>query len=147
MALALSAGWAHACRCFESEVQVKIDHSDVIFRGTITSWRASERPLIIPPGVVRDLRKLVVFRVSRVWKGDVGPIFEMPAVEETAACTGFFSDLLKIGTDLLVYARREGNSSEYYTDICGSHKLSSDAENTDFRKLGPGKIPFLRKPK
>jgi hypothetical protein len=96
----------------------------------------------LPSGCVRDTQKLAVFRVSRVWKGEVGETFEMPAVEETSACTGFWPKYLKVGSDLLVYARRFG--SQYYTSICGSHKLARDANNKDakdFEVLGPGEVP------
>jgi len=79
--------------------------------------------------------------VSRVWKGEVGKLFEMLAVEETSMCTGFWPEYLKVGTDLLVYAKRWENS-EYYTGICGSHKLAKKA-GTDFRMLGKGKDPQL----
>ena len=121
------------------------DHSDVIFRGTIVQLRDSQS--IIAPFanaliVVRDLKKTVVFRVSRVWKGDVGPMFEMPAVAETSMCVGFWPQYLEAGTDLLVYASREQNA-EYYTGICGGHKLAKDARR-DFKMLGSGKIPTTR---
>jgi hypothetical protein len=119
-------------------VQVKRDHSDVVFRGTITALRDSEKAAGISAGFGRDTKKIVIFRVSRVWKGKVGQTFEMPAVEEIAACIGFWPSFLKVGNDLLVYASRSGGS-EYYTSICGFHKRASDAK--DFRELGPGEDP------
>jgi hypothetical protein len=118
------------------------DHNDVVFRGTIVELRDSLGTAdTYSPGFImfRDLKKTVIFRVSRVWKGGVGAIFEMPAVEETGACVGFESDYLKVGTDLLVYAYRARNS-EYYTGICGTHKLAKDGRG-DFRIPGTGRIP------
>ncbi|HEY4362174.1 MAG TPA: hypothetical protein VGN17_14455 [Bryobacteraceae bacterium] len=82
--------------------------------------------------------KIAVFRVTRVRKGDVPETFEMPAVEETSMCTGFWPDFLKVGAALLVYASRFG-SLDYYTSICGFHKLAKDAK--DLRELGPGDEP------
>jgi hypothetical protein len=62
----------------------------------------------------------------------------MPAVEETATCNGFWPPYLKVGLDLLVYARRIG--SAYYTGICGSHMLAKSSAN-DLEELGPGLVP------
>jgi len=39
----------------------------------------------LPAGFAHDGKKIVVFRVSRVWKSEVGETLEMPAVEETSA--------------------------------------------------------------
>ena len=75
----LALGVCHACDCFEPRVQSKRDHADLIFRGTIVELRDSSTPAGI---------KTVVFRVSRVWKGNVGQTFEMPGIEETSACIG-----------------------------------------------------------
>jgi hypothetical protein len=138
----LSVGIAFACGCVESTVQAKTEHADVIFRGTIVALREGKPGGDVLTGLVRDTKKVAVFRVSRVWKGKVGETFEMPAVEETSACTGFWPPYLKVGSDLLVYARRIG--SEYYTGICGAHKLVSDPSNKaakDLGELGPGREP------
>jgi hypothetical protein len=84
-----------------------------------------------------DTKKIAVFRVNRVWKGDVGETIEMPAVKEASTCTGFWPLYLKVGSDLLVYAKRQG--SEYYTAVCGLHKPAKDAK--DLEELGPGEEP------
>jgi hypothetical protein len=76
-------------------VSFKRDHSEVVFRGTIVELRDSQKPADLPAGFARDTKKTVVFRVSRVWKGEVGETFEMPAVEETSACVGFWPSILK----------------------------------------------------
>jgi hypothetical protein len=145
LSLILSSVVAYACDCSESSVQVKRDHSEIIFRGTIIAlreWANPDFPLV--PGQVSknfplfDHPGTVVFRVSRVWKGEVSETFEMPAEKETSMCTGFWPPLLKVGTDLLVYASRLGGS-EYSTSICGRHKLSKGA--LDFGELGSGYEP------
>ena len=144
--ITLVAGIAYACDCVEPSVQAKKDYADVIFRGTIVALRDAKAATDFPSGWVRDTKKVAVFRVTRVWKGDVGETFEMPAVEEVAACMGFWPPYLKVGSDLLVYARRIG--SEYYTGICGSHKLareSSEKDAKDFEVLGPGEAPQKKK--
>jgi hypothetical protein len=125
-----------ACDCNEPSVDFKRNHADIIFRGTIVELRSSSKPSGISG--IRDLNKIAVFRVSRVWNGTVDRRFEMPAVEEAAACVGFWPDFLKVGEDLLVYARLQG--SEYVTGICGQHKPAKLAEK-DFKALGPGREP------
>ena len=141
--LSSCAGIAHACNCREPKVEFKKDHSDVVFRGTIIELRDSDKAAGISAMWGRDTRKMAVFRVSRVWKGEVGQTFEMPAVEETSMCLGFLPDALMVGADLLIYADRvqvPGRESEYYTSICGFHKSARSAH--DLRKLGRGEEPL-----
>jgi len=138
--LALSSGIVYACSCREPSVEDKKNHSDVVFRGTITALRDAEKPAGISAGWGRDTKKIAVFRVSRVWKGEVGQSFEMPAVQETSVCFGFWPPFLKVGNDLLIYASHSiFSESEYYTSICGFHKPASAAK--DLEELGPGQEP------
>lgn len=142
----LGAGIACACGCIEPNVEAKKEHADVIFRGTIIALRDAKVAGDFPTGWVHDTKKVAVFRVTRVWKGDVGETFEMPAVEETSTCNGFWPPYLKVESDLLVYARRVG--SAYYTGICGSHKLAKDSngkDTKDFEELGLGAEPLKKK--
>ena len=138
--LLVTVGLCAACDCREPNVAFKRDHADIIFRGTIVELRESSKPSAVSAGWGRDLGKTVVFRVSRVWKGQVGQTFEIPAIEETSMCMGFWPDYLKVGQELLVYATHfEG--SEYMTGICGGHKAAKDARK-DFRVLGRGGEPL-----
>lgn len=134
--LLLASGLCYACDGDEESVQVKRHYADIIFRGTIVELRDASKPA---PLFGYDTKKTVVFRVSRVWKGQVGQTFEMPGVTETSDCTGFSPELLKVGEDLLVYASRLA-TSEYLTSICGNHKPAKYAEQ-DFKALGRGKEP------
>ena len=134
---ALSLCWA--CDCTEPSVEAKRSHAELIFRGTIIELRDASQTANTYSVLTRYIKKTVVFRVSRVWKGNVGQTFEMPAVEETSACIGFWPAFLKVGQDLLVYAGRFGGA-EYLTSICGNHKPAMSA-GEDFRALGPGKEP------
>ena len=72
-ALTFSLTIAHACDCANPSVKIKLDRSDVVFRGTITALRDADKPAGIPLGLAADTNKIVVFRVMRVWKGDVVP--------------------------------------------------------------------------
>ena len=85
----------------------------------------------ISPGFARDTKKTVVFKVTRVWKGQVGQAFETPGIEETSACIGFWPSFL----NLLIYASRFGGT-EYVTGICGNHKPAKEA-GKDFKTPGP----------
>src|ERR1700733_11286055 len=88
-----SMGNAYACTCSEPTVQEAKQRSTVVFRGTIIALRdtpnKSERIPNANLNGYRDTGKMVVFRVTRVWKGDFGTTFEMPAIVETSACWGF----------------------------------------------------------
>ena len=135
----LAIGRCYACSCKEPSVQAKRDHAEIIFRGTIIELHDSSKPADTAVGFAHDTGKVVVFKVTRVWKGHVGETFEMPGIEETSACIGFWPDFLKIGQDLLVYATHFGRS-DYLTSICGNHKPAKDSEK-DFTELGPGNEP------
>jgi hypothetical protein len=129
----------YACDCKEPSVQAKRDHADIIFRGTIIELHDSSKPATIAAGFAHDSGKVVVFKVTRIWKGHVGETFGMPGIEETSACIGFWPGSVKVGQDLLVYASHFG-TPDYLTSICGNHKPAKDAEK-DFKELGPGKEP------
>jgi hypothetical protein len=67
--------------------------SEVVFQGTIDGFKGS------------GLDRIVIFRVSRVWKGAVGTTCEMPAIETQGGfCTAFWRGLLVVGNELVVYA-------------------------------------------
>jgi hypothetical protein len=101
--------------------------AEVVFRGTITDIREGK----------------VIFRVDRVWEGDIGLSFEMVDFPEAAACLGFDNRLLGVGNDLLVFAwrlHRYPNDNEYFTSICAHTSASSDASEA-LKKLGKGRPP------
>ncbi len=103
--------------------------SEVVFQGTIAGFKGS--------GVDRT----VIFRVSRVWKGPVGPTFEMPAIEtDGGVCSAFWKGLLVVGNELVVYASRlpVSNRNECFP-MRGKSILVSRA--TDISQLGRGHKP------
>ena len=128
LVVAISSGFACACTCDAPGVSSARRHADVVFRGTITQFRDSGKGW-----------RILVFKVSRVWKGDVHDTFEMPAIEEGAACFGFAPRLIRGWNELLVYAYRIKPDSDYITDICSRTALA--AETTDYKQLGPGRRP------
>jgi hypothetical protein len=128
-----SACLARPCSCVAITANEAKKEAEVVFRGTITAFRNSDNG-----------ERFVVFRVIRVWKGNVSAIFEMPAFEETTACIGFWPSFLSIGNDLLVYASQQGSPPAYFTNICTRTALSKDSK--DFEKLGRGKTPRAKKP-
>lgn len=145
-ALALSVNLCYACDCADASVSAARADADIIFRGTITGFHADKKRTGLDDlgHNSQNTKGMVVFRVTRVWKGDVTPSFEMPAVEETAVCWGFWPPLLKVGNELLVYAVRDTRTHEYYTNICNRTTLAK-FRSKDFDELGPGQEP--KKPK
>ena len=125
--IAMSSGFAAACDCETPSVSSAKRHADVVFRGTITQFRDSGKGW-----------RIAVFKVTRVWKGDVQETFEMPAIEE-GPCFGFAPRLIRGWNDLLVYATRIKPESDYLPDACSRTALAS--ETTDFNQLGPGRKP------
>jgi len=103
--------------------------ADVVFRGTITQFRDSEKGY-----------RIAIFKVSRVWKGDVHETFEIPAIEEEGGgCSGFAPRLIRGWNDLLVYATRIAPADDYIITSCSRTALAS--ETTDFKQLGQGRTP------
>ena len=133
----MSIGVVNACECMGSTVQNGKDGADVVFRGTLTALRPA--PKIRFPG---DTGRIAVFRVSRVWKGKVGDIFEMPADEATAACWGFSS--LTIGDELLVYARQLGGT-HFASNFCHTRRVKFASK--DLVELGLGEEPKASTPR
>jgi hypothetical protein len=130
-ALLLYAAWsaslALGCSCADSSVSQARKGAEVVFRGSITDISAGK----------------VVFRVDRVWKGNVGRTFEMPEFIQGVACLGFHGPIVKVRNDLLVYAwrlHRSADDEDNFTSICTRTNLSSNA-GEDFKKLGKGKPP------
>jgi hypothetical protein len=99
---------------------------DVVFRGRITrraiGWR-------------RD----AIFRVEQLWKGRVGDEFRMEWKFEQGDCSGFRPEDLKIGSELLVFAKR-GRDGVYRTNICYPTKPVSEAA-AEIAELGAGSKP------
>jgi hypothetical protein len=131
----------YACDCSDPSLQEISARADVIFRGTIVALRPSTGTQGF--GDTFDTGKIAVFHVVRVWKGKLGPTFEMPAVEETSACWGFWPSLLKVGNDLLVFAFRIPNETTgtflFETTICS--RTAPAKGNRDLEELGAGSEP------
>lgn len=138
IALAACAGIATACDCRRVSVGDAIAQAGVVFRGTVISLRVSSEPKNVRYGA-RDYQ-IASFRVDRVWKGNIGKTFEMPAIEETTDCVGFRPRVVKVGSDLLVYASKTPPYLQYVTDICTRTGMADKAD-ADFKILGPGRKP------
>jgi hypothetical protein len=107
--------------------------SEVVFQGTIEGFRGS------------GTDRTVMFRISRVWKGRVGPTFEMPAIEtDGGLCTAFWSGLLAVGNELVVYASRRFIPGVGYLPLRSKTTLVSRA--SDISALGRGRKPKMTVP-
>jgi hypothetical protein len=123
--LALSISTCLCAQCDDVEISTKVAKrgSDLVFQGTIQEFRGS--------GADRN----VVFRVSRVWKGRVGPTFEMPAIQTGGSlCTAFWNGLLAPGNELVVFASRSPFFDQKYLALRQKSVLVS--ESKDISKLG-----------
>ena len=136
-----AAASACACDCATLPLNQARTLADVIFRGVIVRLRPAAGPPSVSYG--EDTGKIAVFRVSRVWKGELGATFEMPVILETSACWGFAPDLPKPGNDLLVFAYRRPGEREgtflFLTSICTRTALARN--NRDLDALGAGYAP------
>ena len=118
---------AYGCSCVQPEsMKQALEGVDIAFRGTITG-RAS------------GLRRDAIFRVERVWKGQVSDRVRVEWKVEEGDCNGFHNDHLKVGSDLLVFAKR-GTDGIYRTNICYPTKPASEA-GSELAELGPGAAP------
>jgi len=123
----LSASSALGCECGPVSVSEAKKSAEVVFRGTITA--------------ISDGK--VMFRVDRVWKGEVGGTFQMPEFTAGGSCLGFRPSLLLVGNDLLVFAwrlRRFAGDADYFTDVCTRTSMWDDAGGA-VKKLGKGRLP------
>ena len=132
-----------ACDCSDPPLKDVRARADVAFRGTIIAISPStNRPDL---GYGHDTQKNAVFRVTRVWKGELGTTLEMPAIEETSACWGFSPQLLKVGSDLVIFAFRmpagDDGTFLFVTSICSRTRFAKD--NKDLDELGAGHEPRI----
>ncbi len=105
--------------------------SDVVFQGVVEGFRDAGKD------------RIVIFRVSRVWKGQVGRTFEMPAIETTGGlCTAFWEGQLGLGNELVVFASRNRyRSREGIEYLPLRQKSVLVRKSTDLSALGRGHKP------
>jgi hypothetical protein len=114
----------YACTCAERPSMKAAQYAvDVVFRGTIAGRSAHD----------------AVFQVERVWKGRIGERFRVEWKVEDGDCSGFRYEHLKVGADLLVFAKR-GSDGVYRTNICYPTKSVAEAA-AEVAELGPGERP------
>ena len=129
---------ANACSCIPVTVSELKQKADIIFQGTIIDIHNAKRDVITD--LIQPPKRIAVFRVTRIWKGDVGQTFEMPAIEKSAGrCGGFPEGSLVVGNELLVYAYRGNGTDEYFTNICSRTSLLMQTK--DLQELGRGRVP------
>jgi len=114
------------CEVVALSVKDAVKRAQIVFRGTVTDISDSE----------------ITFRVDRVWKGPVPTKFSMPKIigGETHCLPGFYKGQVKLGAELLVYARREPYVSGYIPTP-GSRAVPVEYATEDLKKLGSGHQP------
>jgi hypothetical protein len=118
-----------ACTCVRTppgqedvKFQEVLKNSDLVFRGMIVAHRDGA----------------AVFRVYEYWKGNIKSTAEVQWRRgDRGDCNGFWPDDLKVGNELLVFARK-GRFGVYRTSICLPTGLASTSQSV-LRVLGPGK--------
>ena len=127
MALLMIVSHAAACcELVEPPVKGALKRAEVVFSGVITDVRPSE----------------LVFRVDRVWKGQIPKTFVMPRItwSETPCMPGFYSGWVKEGAAFLVYARRLPSLNiNGYVPEAGSRTRLLENATADLKMLGPGR--------
>lgn len=121
---------AWQCDCVDIGAAQSKSGAEIVFQGVVDSFHD------LPNG-----HPVVVFHVSRVWKGRVTAKFETPGL--VGDCAGWHPGLLKIGNELLVFAAhwppdRDYPPNSYWPQPCAT-KLVRDA--TDLKDLGSGEKP------
>jgi hypothetical protein len=117
--------------CCELEVlSVKraVKAAEIVFRGSIVEVRDAE----------------ILFRVDRVWKGRVPPVFSMPKLVwiGSPCLPGFSRDNVRPGAELLVYARHLKDwGVEGYVTAAGSRTRLVQNATEDLSRLGRGRPP------
>jgi hypothetical protein len=130
LALAGLSSLLCACDCIREPAEDALGFSEVAFRGRVEGFRDSGNGY-----------RLVIFKVDRVWKGKIGPTFEMPAVESDELCWAWPPSMLKTGTEIVVFANHmQGGThpQEFYPMRC---ETSLPRDLPDLRKLGRGHKP------
>lgn len=123
-----------ACTCTPASLESTKSRAIAIFRGTISEIRdlGADYPSL----------NTVYFDVTRVWKGQVGPVYGMSLhgiLQD--GCVGLPASFLKVGSDLLVYVFRTPEGYDYVS-TCSRTTLAKDTK--DFDELGPGYDPNIR---
>jgi hypothetical protein len=78
---------AEACGCIETDVHEDVKKADVVVRGKVVDINDAYTDAITE--MIQPAKRIVVIRVSRVWKGAIGETFEFAetAVSPLASCT------------------------------------------------------------
>jgi hypothetical protein len=103
------------------KTKADLEASDIVFRGELIAHSGS----------------VAIFRVNEQWKGNPGKEVKLEWRRgDRGDCNGFWPDDLKVGNELVVFARR-GHDGVYRTSICLPTMLASSAQGL-LRELGPG---------
>ncbi|TFE19877.1 hypothetical protein [Cohnella luojiensis] len=130
---------AHACSCAspespEQQVREELEHKSAIFAGTVEK---------VTPPWFKILKSSadpvkVTFKVSAVWKGELGRQVIVYTARDSASCG---VDDFQVGTEYIVSASLKSKSLE--TNICALTKPLASAE-AELAVLGEGYPPTAK---
>jgi hypothetical protein len=137
---------AEACGCIETDVHEDVKKADVVVRGKVVDINDAYTDAITE--MIQPAKRIVVIRVSRVWKGAIGETFEFAetAVSPLASCTPSWQSAFAVGNDVLVFAQRSPSNHEFVPMAC-SHTGRVNDSGKNIRELGRGKAPRKRRRK
>ena len=123
---------AICCTIVPLPVKGAAKRAEIVFRGRITEISDTE----------------IIFRVERVWKGHVQATFAMPKIvwSDFPCFPGFRQGYVRVGTEMLVYARRRLPALNVDGYVCepGSRTALIQNAAADLRILGHGHPPATR---
>lgn len=137
----LTSQEAMACSCVGPRGRAAVKASTVAFRGTVTKI-----DYLDPDTARSEPRIIVMFSVSRVWKGLVRREIVLHTIYNKYSCAGFY---FQKGKEYLVFAyTNEEQMAEKFsplkntlgTNICNGTNLIESAQD-DLREIGKGRKP------
>ncbi|RXZ77815.1 hypothetical protein EBB07_27485 [Paenibacillaceae bacterium] len=122
---------AYACSCAERLTPAEeLERGTAVFAGEVTAIESKEGKVISSGDPIK-----VTFKVSEIWKGEVGSLTDVYTAGSSASC-GY--DKFEVNQTYIVYA--SGVEDKLQTGICTRTALLADATE-DLQQLGKGEAP------
>lgn len=136
--LFVSVREASACVCMKRSTQEYLEEADTVFRGEVVSVQRRIRDyfrvlirLVWGDEAATFESHRIAFRITEVFKGELGPQVEVVSFLDTAACGVPFRET----GQYVVFALR---SEDLFTSRCLGTRLATDEVNQELSRLFPG---------
>ena len=124
LAFSVLGSLASACTCYALPAKTAKEVSEIVFRGTVVMEHEGK------------WGRVAVFRVSRVWKGQVPETLELPVFQ--IGCGIGFQSPVEIGQEWLVFAGRLASADNDFVPGGCTTQLANNAQKL-LKDLGPGR--------